>query len=189
MPGPQGELARNTLRELALEQNGLVSRRQAIHDLSVHPDAVKALVARGRLLKVAPGIYRYPHLPGIEYESLQVALLRTGDPTAALSHETALALYELSDVNPSLYHVTVPVARRSRRADDHRYVTHVQTLTDVQVTWWNMMRAVTPAVAVEQCIAYGTPTYLLQQAIEQGARSGDIRRTDVTRLTHILETR
>lgn len=189
MPGPAGTLARDALRELAEAQNGLVTRAQALDELRLTAGAVDNLVARDRLVKVARGIYRVPHLPGIENEQFQVALLRTGDPDAALSHETALALHDISNVNPARYHVTVPSHRRIRRADNDRYVVHVHRLTQRQVTWWHLMRIVTPTTAIEQCIADGTPTYLLRQAIERGARTGAVRRDDVERLTEALEAR
>jgi hypothetical protein len=51
------------------------------------------------------------------------------------------------------------------------------------------MRVVTPATTIEQCISYGTPTYLLRQALEQSARTGVVRGEDVVRLTALLEAR
>ncbi|MDO8145474.1 MULTISPECIES: type IV toxin-antitoxin system AbiEi family antitoxin domain-containing protein [unclassified Isoptericola] len=189
MPGPGEVLARDALRDLAEGQNGLVSRRQAVDDLGVTPGALDHLVARGGLLPVARGIYRVPYLPGVENERYQVALLRTGDPEAALSHETALALHEISDVNPARYHVTIPTARRIRRSDNDAFVVHVERLMPDQLGWWNLMRVVTATTAIEQCIAYGTPTYLLRQAIERGERTGAVRRADVARLTQLLEDR
>ena len=189
MPGPGEVLARDALRDLAAGQNGLVSRRQAIDDLGVTTGALDHLVARGGLLPVARGIYRVPYLPGVENERYQVALLRTGDPDAALSHETALALHEISDVNPGRYHVTVPQHRRIRRADNDAFVIHVEQLQPRQVGWWNLMRIVTATTAIEQCIASGTPTYLLRQAIERGERTGAVRRADLVRLTELLEDR
>ena len=189
MAAESRSLARDALRELAEAQNGLLTRRQALEDLGLSAGAVDNLVARGGLQRVAHGIYRFPHLPGIEDEQFQVALLRTGDSDAALSHETALDLYEISDVNPARYHVTIPAPRRIRRSDNDRYVVHVQRLEPRQVTWWHLMRIVTPTTAIEQCLQYGTPTYLLRQAIDRGARTGAVRRDDVARLTAALEAR
>ena len=111
---------------------------------------------------------------------------RSGDRGA---HETALALHEISDVNPARYHVTVPVGRRIRRSGNDRHVGHVQRLRLDQVGWWNLMRIATPTAAIEQCLAEGTPSYLLRQAIERGARTGAVRRDDVARLTDALENR
>lgn len=182
-------LARDALLDLAEGQNGLVTRQQAIAELDIDPTAFDALVARGRLERVARGIYRYPRLPGVEHEGHQVALLRTGDPGAALSHETALAIHDVSDVNPSGYHVTVPRPHRIRRSDNDRYIIHVQRLAAHQVTWWQQMQVVTPTTAIEQCLAYGTPTYLLRQALDRGARTGAVLRDDLTRLSEELERR
>lgn len=187
MPQEGRPLTRDALLDLAEAQNGLVTRQQAIDELDIDPTAFDAFVARGRLERVARGIYRYPRLPGIEYEPYQVALLRTGDPDAALSHETALAIHDISDVNPSRYHVTVPRLRRIRRSDNDRHIVHVQRLTPRQVTWWQKMLVVTPATAIEQCLAYGTPTYLLRQALERGARTGAVQRDDLNHLTEALE--
>ncbi|MFC7619092.1 type IV toxin-antitoxin system AbiEi family antitoxin domain-containing protein [Microlunatus sp. GCM10028923] len=182
-------MARDVLRDLAETQNGLLTRQQALDDLGLSAGAIDNLVARGRLERVAHGIYRYPHLPGVADEPYQVALLRTGDPEAALSHESALELHEISDVNPSRYHVTVAQRHRIRRSDNDRYVVHVEQLTARQVTWWHQMRIVTPTTAIEQCLRDGTPTYLLRQAIERGSRTGAVRSADAERLRTALEVR
>lgn len=189
MPPRVRPLARDALLELAEVQNGLVSRQQAVDELGVTGAAIDNLVARGRLERVAHGIYRYPHLPGVTQEPFQVALLRTGEPEAALSHETALAIHDISDVNPARYHVTIPSPRRIRRSDNDRYVVHVQSLEQHQVMWWEQMRVVTPATAIEQCLADGTPRYLLRQALERGARTGAVSRDDIDHLTRAMEHR
>lgn len=189
MPTGARRLARDALVELAEAQNGLVTRQQAIDELDLTAAAVDNLVARGRLERVAHGVYRYPRLPGAEFESYGIALLRTGDPGAVLSHETALAVHDISDVNPSRHHVTIPRPRRIRRSDNDRYVVHVDHLEPTQVTWWEQMPVVTPATAIEQCLRYGTPAYLLRQALERGARTGAVLCDDVTRLTRALESR
>ena len=69
----------------------------------------------GKLLRVAHGIYRLAHFPASGYEDLFVACLKCG-PQSAISHDSALALYDLSDVLPGEVHVTVPrTASRRRR--------------------------------------------------------------------------
>lgn len=182
------ELARDALRDLAEQQNGLFTRRQALES-GVTLAAVNNYIGHGRVERVAHGIYRYPHLPGGEFESFQVALLRTGDPDAILSHETALAIWDVSDANPSRYHVTVPVARRIRRSDNDLYVIHEETLTPEQWTWWELMPVATLPTAIRQCITAGTPAYLLRQAITQGARTGAVTKDLEHQLTAAMETR
>jgi hypothetical protein len=50
------------------------------------------------------------------------AVLWTGRTNAALSHETALDLLELADVNPDGVHVTAPSGARVRRQGGERVV-------------------------------------------------------------------
>lgn len=68
----------------------------------------------GALLRIRHGIYRLARFPASAFEDLFVAWLRCG-PKSAISHESALALYELSDVLPGEVHVTVPRTASRRR--------------------------------------------------------------------------
>ena len=47
----------------------------------------------------------------------------------------------------------------------------------------------TVATAIDQCIAYGTPTYLLRQAIDNGHARGYLRTDERDGLTQALEAR
>lgn len=61
----------------------------------------------GRFNRIRWGIYRLVQFPGSPDEDLFVAWLRTG-PNSVISHESALAVYELSDALPSEIHMIVP---------------------------------------------------------------------------------
>jgi predicted transcriptional regulator of viral defense system len=67
-----------------------------------------------KLLRAAHGIYRLSQFPSSRLEDLFVAWLRCG-LRSAISHESALALYDLSDVLPAEVHVTVPRTASRRR--------------------------------------------------------------------------
>ena len=67
-----------------------------------------------KFLRVAHGIYRLRRFPSSRFEDLFVAWLKCG-PRSAISHESALALYDLSDVLPGEVHVTVPRTASRRR--------------------------------------------------------------------------
>jgi predicted transcriptional regulator of viral defense system len=69
----------------------------------------------GKLLRTAHGVYRLARFPSSRFEDLFVAWLRCG-PKSAISHQSALAVYDLSDVIPSETHVTVPRTASRRRA-------------------------------------------------------------------------
>ncbi|MGH3276017.1 MAG: type IV toxin-antitoxin system AbiEi family antitoxin domain-containing protein [Streptosporangiaceae bacterium] len=88
--------------------------------------AVQMLVHRGTLIRAAHGVYRFPRFPVSQYDPYMLAVLWTRVPEACLSHETALAAYEISDLNPWQIHVTVSRDRRLRRAGGDGYVIHYE---------------------------------------------------------------
>lgn len=66
----------------------------------------------GDWIRVANGIYRLRDFPSQPREELIILTLRSrnraGQPQAVVSHETALAIHDISDVNPAKIHLTVP---------------------------------------------------------------------------------
>ena len=69
----------------------------------------------GRFEHVAPRVYRLSHFPASPREDLFVAWLRAGS-AAVVSHDSALALYELSDALPAQIHITAPRTTSRRRS-------------------------------------------------------------------------
>lgn len=151
--------------------------------------ALQMLVHRGTLDRLAHGVYRFPKYPVGEHFQKMLAVLWTRVPEVALSHETALDLYGISDVNPSRIHVTVAKRRRFRRADGQEYVVHFEDLDPGQIGWWNEIPTVKPATAIAQCISHGTPIYLLRQAIERGHSQGYLKTDERDALMSDLDTR
>lgn len=184
----EGVLARDVLWEAAETQHGFVTAQQAA-GLGVSKGAVQMLVHRGTLDRAAFGVYRFPRFPVSQYDPYMVAVLWTGVPEACLSHETALDAYGISDVNPNVIHLTVAAARRLRRGGGEAYEVHYQDVAPARIGWWQEIPTVTPVTAVEQCLAYGTPTYLLRQALERGHRQGYLTAADRDRLEIALEAR
>jgi len=72
-------------------------------------------VSTGNLERIDHGIYRLRRYPESPYADLVVASLRAG-ASAAVSHESALVLWGLSDVLPAQVHVTVPRTASRRRS-------------------------------------------------------------------------
>lgn len=181
-------LARDELWEIAAPQHGFVTAQQAV-EIGIGKETLKKLVQRGTLERVAFGVYRFPKYPVAEADAYMLAVLWTRAPEAALSHETALDVYGISDVNPNRIHVTVAKSRRLRRAGGDGYVIHYQELAPPQLGWWQEVPTVTAATAIAQCVDWGTPTYLLRQAIENGHAQGRISTVERAELTNRLETR
>jgi predicted transcriptional regulator of viral defense system len=181
-------VARDVLWEVALTQHGFVTAAQGA-DLGLSPQTLQMLVHRGTLARVAHGVYRFPQYPIGEYDPLMLAVLWTRALEAALSHETALDAYGISDVNPNRIHVTVGKHRRLRRADTGPYLVHYEDLTPQQVGWWQEIPTVTVPTAIDQCITYGTPTYLLRQGIDRGHVQGYLTTVERDELAARLDDR
>jgi predicted transcriptional regulator of viral defense system len=167
---------RDGLWDVAVEQYGYVTAHDA-HDLGVPVVELGKLAARGKLERVSYGVYRFPQWPVGENDTLMEAVLWTRDRRAALSHDTALALYELSDINPDKTHVTVAPKSRAlqRKFIPGAYVIHYQRLSDDQIGWWEHIPTVTVATAIDQCIDTHVRPDLLLQAIAHAGRLGRIR--------------
>jgi predicted transcriptional regulator of viral defense system len=160
---------------VAVDQYGYVTSANA-RDLGVPVVELGKLAARGRLERVSQGLYRFPRWPVSANDSLMEAVLWTRDPSAALSHDTALDVYELSDINPDKIQVTIPVrVKKLRRIDaSPALVVHYQDLADDQIGWWEGIPAVTVGTAIDQCIASGVRPDLVSQAIAAARAEGRI---------------
>jgi predicted transcriptional regulator of viral defense system len=181
-------LARDELWDVAATQRGFVTAQQAA-DLGIDKTVLQMLVHRGTLARAAFGVYRFPRYPAGPFDQYMLAVLWTRAPEACLSHETALDVYGISDINPNRIHVTVGKERRLRRTGGEDYVIHYEDLVPASVGWWQEIPTVTPRAAIEQCIAYDTPTYLLRQAIERGHAQGYLNTAERAALTQGLAAR
>jgi predicted transcriptional regulator of viral defense system len=103
---------------LAEGQAGFLTARQA-RELGVDRDALAYHVRPGgRLERAARGLYRLRFFPRSPFDHVAAAWVANGPGEAVISHESALELYELSDVIPDEVHLTLSRERRSRRARD-----------------------------------------------------------------------
>ncbi len=170
--------AQQLLWEIALDQHGFVTTDDA-KAVGVTPHALRLLANRGALTREAHGVYRFDRFPASAADDYQQAVLWTGRAEAALSHETALDLLELADVNPDRVHVTVAAGARVRREGGENIAVHEQNLTAADIGWWQGVRCVTAATAIRQVIdARQTQRHLITQAIETARGRGAITQTE-----------
>ena len=172
----------DALWETAVDQYGYVTTNDA-HNLGIPVVELAKLAHRGQLTRVVHGTYRFDRLPVTDRDDYMLALLWTGNKRAALGHDTALAVYDLCDINPNKIHVTVPKNARIRRAGGAAYVLHHEDLHDSDFGWWEGIRAVKPAVAIEQGISSGVPAHLIEQALATARAHGYIAKPDQARLS------
>src|SRR3954471_10784329 len=137
-------------------QRGLLTTAQ-LHALGFSESAIRHRVARGRLFRVYRGVYAVGRRELSREGRWLAAVLACGDD-AALSHDSAAALWEITRRSSKYVHVTVLGESRSRadikvhyrsalNATTHKRIpvtTPEQTLVDLARTW--------PPSEVEQAI-------------------------------------
>lgn len=69
----------------------------------------------GRYDRIRPGLFRIRRFPSSPSEHVMAAWLPLRGAGAVVSHESALDLYELSDLIPNAVHLTVPRSERGLR--------------------------------------------------------------------------
>ncbi|MGB4779082.1 hypothetical protein [Microbacterium sp.] len=117
-----------------------------------------------------------------------LAVLWANTPDAALSHDTALAVYELCDINPDRIHVIVPKGHRVSKRGGDAYTLHRGRLSEADLSWWQGIRTVTEKTAIQQGVDTGVPAHLLRAAIDTARERGRITAAEATDLTTQIET-
>ena len=172
------------LVELAAEQHGYVTTRDA-RDIGVDPVQLRLLAARGRLERAGRGVYRVPVLPRSEHDDLAAAVAWTLG-RGAISHESALELHALADVNPSRIHLTVPRDNHPRAAGGELYRLHRRDLPALEITSVDGIPVTTVARTIKDCLNTGTDPYQLRAAIEKAEAEGTLRRGSAAELRAAL---
>jgi len=121
-----------------------------------------------RFDRIRRGIYRLTHHPASANEDLFLAWLQVS-PQAVISHENALALYELSDALPASVHLIVP-PQTSRRHPG--LLLHTNRLSTDEVTWFGGLPVTTVPRTILDVAASGLAEELVMQAIDQALQRG-----------------
>ena len=169
----------NRLAEFAADNYGYVTTDQA-EEAEINPDRLLELAHRGQIERRGSALYRVPLIPPTPLDPYREATLWPRGAEATISHETALDLYGLSDVNPAKIHISVPRAHRPRRQVPAQYRLHREDLRDDEVTTYEGIPIVTVAKAIRQTRRLGPA--LLRQAIEEARRRGLVTGSEAERL-------
>jgi predicted transcriptional regulator of viral defense system len=161
----------NALYAAALPQAGYVTTMD-VREAGYSSPLVEYHVRTGRLQRVARGIFRVTHFPASEHEDLVIAWLWSKHE-GIFSHETALALHELSDVLPSKQHLTLPLTWQGRRLRvPPTLILHFATISKDATAWVGAVPVTTPLRTLADCAANSTPREFVTQATKQGVKRG-----------------
>jgi predicted transcriptional regulator of viral defense system len=175
--------------EIANDRYGFITAED-LRGLGEDPARLRQWVRRGGVDRVTHGVYRFRQIPPTPLDPYMLATLWPAG-RGVLSHDTALELHDLCDINPDRIHITLPASRRyrPRRRDGGLYVIHHENLLEADLAWHEGIRIVTPAVALRQAIDGGVPTHLVRQGIETAGRLGRAPRAALAALIERLGTR
>lgn len=176
---------RLTGKRLSAVKCGCVTTRDA-RDSGVDPAQLRLLAARGRLERAGRGVYRVSILPRGEHDDLAAAVAWTlGRGT--ISHESALVLHALADVDPSRIHLTVPRDNHPRAAGGELYRLHRRDLNATDITSVDDIPVTTVTRTIKDCLDAGTDPYQLRAAIERTETAGTLRRSPASELRAALD--
>jgi len=179
--------AENKLFAIANRQQGFFTTQQAIQagfQDAVHPYHIK----QGHWVREIRGVYRLANYP--QSDSAQYVILslwsrnRKGIPQGVLSHETALSVYNLTDVNPSRIHMSVPKGFRRQAHIPKVLVFHYNAPYDERDLQDRGGFLVTrPARTVRDLFSSGSANpEIIEQALREGYETGRITVTELNAL-------
>ena len=165
------------LYQVAEQQAGYFTAAQA-RQVGFSRSLLAYHLGTGRFQRVRPHVYRLAQFPNSPHEDLYVAWLQAG-PAAVISHDSALALYELSDLLPGEIHVTVPrTASRRRRG----LRLHTKRLDQEEVTRYYGLPVTTVLRTLVDVAAAGLADEQVGQAIREALRRGLVTRESLRSL-------
>jgi predicted transcriptional regulator of viral defense system len=153
------------------------------------------LAHRGRLERVAQGLYRFPSWPTEGRQQYHEAVLwprahRTLE-YALISHDSALELYDLTQLNPGVIHVTLPLKTRISRQQPAWLRLHFADVVENARTWERGVPIVSIPRAIED-VAPGHGIDVVHRAVSEARERHLLREDELRRLvgrfgTEILE--
>ena len=173
---------RERLMRIALEQGGLFTAGQAIqcgYNQKNHHYYVKT----EQWEKVLRGIYRFKPIESDLSEYWLWYLWSEGrnkKPQAVFSHETALMLYELSDINPAKIHIIVPKRFRKGSEIPKILVIHKNDISETDTKSINGFKVTTVLKTLLDLIEERRISdELIEQATKEALLKGYLSKVDI----------
>ncbi len=158
------------LETAAYEQHGYFTARQA-REHGVSSQLLNHYVRGGRYEPVRRGLYRLRGFPTSEHDEMREKWMAVGTENAVLSHQSALALLELSDTIPDAVHLLVSRRHRGLRRPPGVVVHTRPDDEEVPTVWRDGLPLTAPARTLVDVVDDLQPeqaAMAMQQALRQG---------------------
>jgi len=175
----------------AYQQNGYFTVRQA-RGRGISGQLLSHYATQGRFERVRRGLYRLQGFPSGPHDEMREKWMAVGSEKAVLSHESALALLDLSDNIPDAVHLLVPRRHRGLRRPPGVVLHTYPDGEEISTVWRNGLPLTAPArtlvdaaddlqpeqaaMAVQQALQRGLVT--TRQLEHEAARRGKRRTVD-----------
>ncbi len=174
------------LFEIALGQEGLFTTEQA-GEAGYSPQLLTHHLGSGNIARVRRGVYRIVHFPAGDHEELTTLWLWS-EQKGVFSHQTALALQDLSDILPSQVHLTLPESwqRRRLRVPD-KVVLHFAEVSEDETKWIGPIPVTGPLRTLNDCVQGDIEPDILRSAAWDALDHGLVKRRDLELVEAKLE--
>lgn len=175
------------LYRIAESQSGYFTTKQA-KAVGYTENNFPHYIRTGNWIREHRGIYRLSRFPESENSQLVLWSLwsrnRAEIPQAVYSHETALRIYDLSDIMPARLHITLPMAFRRSSDIPAVLVLHHADLSREDVQSMQSFQVTRPLRTLVDLVEAQTVSRdFIEQALEQGLRCGLITRRNIKTYT------
>ena len=170
---------------LAEEHDGLLTSKEA-RAAGIQDSVLVRLAQRGRLERMTRGVYRIAHYPSDRLAQYREAVLwakaSQGPERIALSHETALLLYGISDANPSRVNLTVPTSARLRRKCPEWVAIHRANLSLQDIGEHEGLPVTTVSRSIMDVLLATHRIDVARQSVSDAVREGLLNSAEASRL-------
>ena len=170
---------------LAEEHDGLLTSKEA-RAAGIQDSVLVRLAQRGRLERMTRGVYRIAHYPSDRLAQYREAVLwakaSQGPEDIALSHETALLLYDISDANPSRVNLTVPTSARWRRKCPAWVAIHRANLSPQDIGEHEGLPVTTVSRSIMDVLLATHRTDVARQSVSDALRAGLLNSAEASSL-------
>jgi predicted transcriptional regulator of viral defense system len=170
---------------LAEEHDGLLTSKEA-RAAGIQDSVLVRLAQRGRLERMTRGVYRIAHYPSDRLAQYREAVLwakaSQGPERIALSHETALLLYGISDANPLRVNLTVPTSARLRRKYPEWVAIHRANLSLQDIGEHEGLPVTTVSRSIMDVLLATHRIDVARQSVSDAVREGLLNSAEASRL-------
>jgi predicted transcriptional regulator of viral defense system len=173
---------RQRLFELAATQGGYFTAAQA-REIGYDSRTLWHHVKTGQLERVSRGFYRLAEFPAHSHEDVTAAWVKAGPDRAAVSHETALALYDLAPIRQRSIHITVKREHRPSKRQARLPGVQVHTISQPfrpgEVIQRFGVKVTSPARSIADAAEAGTDPSTIHEVIGSALRQGLLTEGDL----------